>query len=110
MKSQIWKRLTAMILVLVMTVALLPTAAYAALLSNDPEYNREILSRLEEICGSEEEAERYYSLLQQYDLLDEDGNAVESWSIMMDGKEVTLEELRAVPVSYTHLRHPLGGP
>ena len=55
-----------------------------------------ILAQLQEICGSEDEAERYYGLLQQYGLLDEDGNAIDSWVITMDGEDVTLDELRAV--------------
>ena len=96
MKNQIWKRLLAMVLAVIMSVAMLPTAAYAALLDNGSDENREILSQLREICGSQEEAERYYDLLQQYNLLDEDGSAVEHWSITMDGEEITLDELRAL--------------
>ena len=96
MKNQIWKRLLAMVLAVIMSVAMLPTAAYAALLDKGPDENREILSQLREICGSQEEAERYYDLLQQYNLLDEDGSAVEHWSITMDGEEITLDELRAL--------------
>ena len=54
------------------------------------------MSQLREICGSKEEAERYYDLLQDYHLLEEDGSAVEHWAITMDGKEMTLAELRAL--------------
>ena len=96
MKKQVCKRLIAMMLAVVMTVSLLPTAVFASLLDNQPAYNREILSQLREICGSKEEAERYYDLLQDYHLLEEDGSAVEHWAITMDGKEMTLAELRAL--------------
>ncbi len=96
MKKQVCKRLIAMMLAVVMTVSLLPTAVFASLLDNQPAYNREILSQLREICGSKDGAERYYGLLQDYHLLEEDGSAVEHWAITMDGKEMTLAELRAL--------------
>ena len=93
---QSWKRFLAGILTVVMMGTILPTTAFAALLDNGAEKNQAILAELEEICGSAQEARRYYDLLEQYNLLDEDGRLMESWSITMDGEEVTLEELRAV--------------
>ena len=90
------RRLLSFLLCVCMVITMLPATAFAALLDNDPAMNREILAQLEAICGSEEEAERYYALLQQYGLLDEDGTVMESWTITMDGADVTLEELRAV--------------
>lgn len=90
------RRLLSFLLCICMVLTMLPATAFAALLDNDPAYNREILAQLREICGSEEEAERYYALLQQYGLLDEDGSAVDSWTVTMDGQEVTLADLRAV--------------
>ena len=80
----------------VMLVSMLPVSAMAALLDNDPAYNQEILEQLKGIVGSEEEAERYYAVLEQYGLLDEDGSVKESWTIYMDGEEVTLDEIVAL--------------
>lgn len=94
MMKKLWKRVTAALLCVMMTAMVLPTAAFASLLGNDSATNAEILAALEEICGSEEEAELYYAMLRQYDLLDEDGNAIEDWEITMNGKSVTLEEIR----------------
>ena len=90
------RRIPSMILCICMVITVLPVQAFAALLDNDPAENRAILAQLQEICGSEDEAERYYGLLQQYGLLDEDGNAIDSWVITMDSEDVTLDELRAV--------------
>ena len=90
------KRLLAVILAVLMLFTTFPAAALAALIDNDPAYNREILDALTEVAGSEDAAEDFYKLMQQYNLLDEDGNAVESWSIRMDGKNMTLDELREV--------------
>ena len=90
------KRILSFVLCICMVISMLPATAFAALLENDPDYNREILAQLTELCGSEDEAERYYSLLQQYNLLDEDGNAINSWTITMDGEDVTLADLRDI--------------
>ncbi len=84
------------VLTLVLVLGMLPASVMATLLDNDPARNREILTELEQIVGSEEEALAYYDILQRYNLLDEDGNAVTSWEIRMDGREITLEELREV--------------
>jgi len=88
------KRLISMALVLLLSVQLVPVPALAALLDNDPAYNREILNALTEMVGSEDEASRYYAMLEHYGLLDEDGNLSESWEIWMDGEQVTLEDIR----------------
>ena len=90
------RRLLSFLLCICMVITMLPATAYAALLDNEPATNREILAQLEAICGSEEEAERYYALLQQYGLLDEDGSVMDSWTITMDGADVKLSDLRAV--------------
>ena len=63
MKNQIWKRLLAMVLVVVMSVTLLPTAAYAALLDNTPDQNEKILRELTEFWGDEKTAEEAMVLL-----------------------------------------------
>lgn|GEM_PF-2910079 len=89
-------RITAIILTLVMTFSLMPVQAFASLADNDPEYNREILNAIQDIVGSEDEAELYYAMMEHYGLLDEDGHLMESWSIRMDGDEISLSELREV--------------
>lgn len=67
-------RMVSMALAVLMVFTLLPAGALAALWENTPEYNREILTALEEVVGSEKEAEKYYSILEQYGLLDEEEN------------------------------------
>ena len=96
MMKRMVKRLISMALALILCVQLLPMSAMAALLDNDPAYNREILNALTEIVGSEDEAAQYYALLEHYGLLDEDGDLSESWEIWMDGEQVTLEDIRAL--------------
>lgn len=54
-----WKQFLAGIMTAVMLFGLLPTAAFAALIDNDPAYNQEILAHLKQLCGSEDEAEAY---------------------------------------------------
>ncbi len=89
-------RITAIVLTLVMTFSLMPVQAFASLADNDPEYNREILNAIRDIVGSEDEAELYYAMMEHYGLLDEDGQLMESWSIRMDGEEISLSELREI--------------
>lgn len=93
------KRMLSLFLAFILTVMLVPSTALAALgdlLRNDPAYNQEILDALRQITGDEADAEAYYALLQRYNLLDEDGNAVENWSVTLDGEELTLDGLREV--------------
>ncbi len=84
------------VLTLVMTFSLMPAQAFAALTDNDPEYNLEILNGIRDIVGSEDEAKLYYAMMERYGLLDEDGHLMESWSIRMDGDEISLSELREI--------------
>ena len=89
-------RLLSILLALLMCVQILPPSAMAALLDNNEAYNQEILDSLTKIVGSEEEASRYYAMLEHYGLLDEDGNLSQSWEIWMDGEQVTLEDIQEV--------------
>lgn len=89
-----WKRVVAVVLSALLLFNATPVPALASIVSNLPRENEQILSELEAIAGSQDEAERYYDLMERYGLLDEDGNAVESWKIQMDGKDVTLDEIR----------------
>ena len=86
-------RLIAMLLTVVMIVTMMPVYVMASILDNSPEYNEEILAALEDIIGSEDEAKQYYSVLEQYGLLDEDGSFMENMSAVIDGVEYSKEEL-----------------
>ena len=61
------------------------------------------MAALEQVAGSEDAAKQYYEILQQYNLLDEDGNTVDSWSITMDGEAITLPN---APGGHRHPPHP----
>lgn len=89
-----WKRVCACVMTAVLLVNACPVAALASVLDRSPGENQAILSQLESIVGSEDEAERYYALLQQYGLLDQDGRAVDEWSIELDGEQVDLAKIR----------------
>lgn len=90
------KRFLAILMTAVMLATVFPTYVFASLTDNDPAYNREILETLKEIAGSEDEAQKYYTALQEYGFLDEDGNLIESWTIEYHGKEITPDELREI--------------
>ena len=75
-----WKRWIAGLLTAVMLVTMLPTTAFAALWENGRVHNQEILTALENLCGSKDEAQHYYALLDEYGLLDEDGGLFSNWS------------------------------
>ena len=78
------KRLLSLLMAMVMTLMLIPTTAWASfgdLLTRDTAYNAEILAALKQVAGSEDAAKQYYEILRQYNLLDEDGNTVDSWFI-----------------------------
>ena len=81
----------------VMLVAALPTAAYAAvgdLVRRSAVENAALLAALEEVYG--DDAEAYLAVLEQYGLLDEDGNFVTDEKIVMDGQAYTLDEIEAI--------------
>lgn len=95
-----WKRWIAGLLTAVMLVTMLPTTALAALWENSASHNREILAALEELCGSEDGARYYYDLLDEYGLLEEDGDLFTNWSgvitIQEDSTPLTIAEVRAM--------------
>ena len=91
MRKRIWKRLAAMALALVMTVALLPTAAYAAIGAGD---KAAILEQLEAITGDEQSALELYARLDALGVLDGDQWVTEN--LVIDGVEYTLEEAEAL--------------
>lgn len=94
--KKMWKSFLAALLCVCLLVSGLPLSALAAVIDNTPEENQEILAALEELCGSAEEAQSYYALLEQYGLLEENGAVAESWEITLDGENITLDQLREI--------------
>lgn len=91
------RKLLSLLLVFCMALSLLPATAYAAvgdLLGNSPAENQALLEELENLTGQDGAAVR--ALLEQYGLLDEDGNLVTDQAIVLDGVEYTLEEIEAM--------------
>ena len=93
MKKRITK-IFAILLALLMLMPVLPVSAFASLLRNDAGYNKQILRELTEAAGSEDEAQAFYDVMENYGLLDEDGNLLESWPIQLHGRDITLDKLR----------------
>jgi len=92
-----WKRLIACALTGMMLLGVMPPAAYGAvseLVTRSGLENAALLEALREVYG--DEAEGYLAVLEQYGLLDEDGNLVTDEKIVMDGEEYTLEEIKAL--------------
>ncbi|MDO4314500.1 MAG: S-layer homology domain-containing protein [Oscillospiraceae bacterium] len=91
------KRLTALLLCLCMMLTLLPTTAYAAignLLGNSRAENQALLEQLEALTG--QDGETIQALLEQYGLLDENGNLVTDRTVVLDGVEYTLDEIESL--------------
>ena len=86
-------RVIAVLMAVLMAFTAMPSIAMASLFENSPEYNKEILSELSKVAGSENEAKKYYSVMEKYGLLDEDGNIAENLHAEIDGKEYEKEEL-----------------
>ena len=90
------KRLLSLLLAVCMTLSLLPGTAFAAvsdLLNRAPAENQALLRQLEELTGQDGAA--IQALLEQYGLLDEDGNLVTDRTVELDGQAYTLEEMEA---------------
>ena len=89
-----WKRVLAAVLTAVMLVSTLPTGAYASfgqLIDNGAVKNAALAEALREAYGAD--AETYYAILEEYGLLDEEGNLVTNEKVVVDGVAYTLEEL-----------------
>ena len=92
-----WKRLLAGILTAVMLMTALPIqalAAVGALAGNSAVENAALLQALKDAYG--EDAETYLALLEDYGLLDGDGNLVTDEKLTVDGKEYTLDQIEAL--------------
>ena len=95
--NRLKKRMLSLLLVFCMTFSLLPGTAYAAvgdLLGNSPRENQALLEELENLTGQDGEA--IQALLEQYGLLDEDGNLVTDKTVELDGVAYTLDEIEAL--------------
>ena len=91
------KRVVSLLLAILMTVSVLPGTAFAAvgnLLGNSPVENQALLEQLEDLTG--QDSEMLWTLLEQYGLLDEDGNLVTDKTVQLDGVEYTLEQLESM--------------
>lgn len=91
------KRLSALLLCFFMMLTLLPTPTYAALgdlLGNSPAVNQTLLDELKSLTGQDGEA--IQALLEQYGLLDENGNLVTDRTVELDGVSYTLDEIEAL--------------
>ena len=91
---QRWKRVLAAVLTAVMLAGALPTGAYASfgqLIDNGAVKNAALAEALEKAFGAD--AETYYAILEEYGLLDEEGNLVTNEKVVVDGVAYTLEEL-----------------
>ena len=92
------KRFLALALSAVMTMGLLPGTAYAAvgeLVGNSPRQNEALLDALTELAGPED-AREFYDLLQEYGLLDKNGEPVTDRTIDLDVERYTLKEVEAL--------------
>ena len=92
------KRFLALALSAVMTMGLLPGTAYAAvgeLVGNSPRQSEVLLDALTELAGPED-AREFYHLLQEYGLLDKNGEPVTDRTIDLDGERYTLKEVEAL--------------
>lgn len=104
--KKIYKQLLAGLLAILMVFTSIGNNVYAdILLDNGSEKNKEILSELEgiallkDVLGedvSDEDLQKYYEILQNYGLLDSDGSEIKNWDIWLDGKKVTLDEIKAL--------------
>ncbi|MBO4497203.1 MAG: hypothetical protein J5739_03255 [Lachnospiraceae bacterium] len=95
-----WRKALSIIVCIAMILTLLPQSMLekvsAASAEQSPEYRQEIIDALAGIVGGPEKAEDYYRMLQDYGLLDEDGNILDSWYIEKDGKPISLDEIREI--------------
>ena len=88
------KRLLALAMCLVMVLSMLPGTAWAAvgqLLQNTPAQNQMLLEELDSLTGGT--TEEASAMLAQLGLLDENGQLKTDYTLSLDGKEYTLEEI-----------------
>ena len=96
MKHRVLKSLVAGVLCVCLFVSSLPLGALAAVTQtkgNTAGENQAVLETLQALTGDEEQAAALESL-QEYGLLDEDGNLRQTSTVTLDGKEMTLQQVR----------------
>lgn len=96
-----WRRTVSIIICIAMILTLLPQSMLEKVSAavnggQSPEYRQEIIDALAGIVGGEEKAQDYYRMLQDYGLLDEDGNILNDWYIEKDGRQISLDEIREI--------------
>lgn len=97
MKHRILKSLVAGVLCVCLFVSSLPLGALAAVTmtkGNTAGENQAVLETLQALTGDEEQAAAALESLQEYGLLDEDGNLRQTSTVTLDGKEMTLQQVR----------------
>lgn len=91
------KRVLSLLLAACMTFSVLPATAYAAvgeLLGNSPAQNQMLLEQLSALTGGD--AQAVYDVLEQYGLLDENGQLKTDQTVDLNGKTYTLEEMETL--------------
>ena len=100
MKRFTWrKRLVSLALTAVLAIGLLPAQAMASLLDNGRDNNAALLAQLEELWGDSATAQEVLDLLEQYGLVDEDGNILTDWSdkiYIREGRGLTFSQAMAL--------------
>ena len=97
MKHRVLKSLVAGVLCVCLFVSSLPLGALAAVTQtkgNTAGENQAVLETLQALTGDEEQAAAALESLQEYGLLDEDGNLRQASKVTLDGKEMTLQQVR----------------
>ena len=97
MKHRVLKSLVAGVLCVYLFVSSLPLGALAAVTQtkgNTAGENQAVLETLQALTGDEEQAAAALESLQEYGLLDEDGNLRQTSTVTLDGKEMTLQQVR----------------
>ncbi|MCR5520568.1 MAG: hypothetical protein K6F44_01495, partial [Lachnospiraceae bacterium] len=95
------RRIVSIIICIAMLLTLLPQSMIEKVSAADvggqsPQFRQEIIDALADIVGGEEKAQDYYRMLQDYGLLDEDGNILNDWYIEKDGSQISLEGIRQI--------------
>lgn len=91
------KRLLSLLILVCMALSLLPGTAWASvgdLLHNTPAENQALLDELAAMTGGTTEEAR--TMLEQLGLLDEKGRLKTDYTLSLDGKEYTLDEMEAL--------------
>ena len=92
-----WKRFIAVMLCLATMISIAPLNAFAAISEtkeNNAIKNAALLEELKNLYGKD--AEEYYRVLEDYNLLDENGNIITDAKVNVDGIAMSLDEIEAL--------------